>query len=115
MCLSCVQMYFRHARQALNTRGGILVVDLLGGHAAESTVNLPRHNEVTGAHFVWEQEGYNAVTRHIRCYIHLRDPATRKVIGQIYLQTCLVCHQVWIQFLNVLYPSWNHPERMQRQ
>ncbi|CAL8468735.1 g8275 [Coccomyxa elongata] len=81
---SDVVRYFRHARQALNTRGGILVMDLLGGHAAESTVSLPRHNEVTGAHFVWEQEGYNPVTRHIRCYIHLRDPATRKVLRRAF-------------------------------
>jgi hypothetical protein len=63
----------------MNPQGGIFVMDLLGGHAAESTVSIPRHNEVTGAHFVWEQEGYNPCTRHIRCYIHLKDPATRKV------------------------------------
>ncbi|CAL5221490.1 g3691 [Coccomyxa viridis] len=73
-----VQAYFRQSRQALSKRGGILVMDLLGGHAAEESVFMHRHNDTTGARFVWEQEGYNPVTRHIHCYITLRDPDTQK-------------------------------------
>lgn len=75
-----LQAYFKQARQAVNPTGGIFVMDLLGGHAAESTACISRYNEITGAHFVWEQEGFNSVTRHIRCYITLRDQSTRKVL-----------------------------------
>ena len=53
--------------------------DLLGGHAAEAPVCMPRHNAVTGAAFVWEQERFDPVTRRIFCYISLRDPASRQV------------------------------------
>ena len=67
-------------RRALDgERGGVFVADLLGGHEAEGAAAMPRHNEVTGASFLWEQEAYDPVTRHIRAYITLRDPATRKV------------------------------------
>ncbi len=52
--------------------------DLLGGHASEATVRIPRHNAVTGASFVWEQERFDPVTRCIFCYISLRDPASRQ-------------------------------------
>ena len=55
-------------------------MDLLGGHAAEESVLMHRHNDTTGARFVWEQEGFNPVTRHIHCYITLRDPDTKKVL-----------------------------------
>ncbi len=55
-------------------------MDLLGGHAAEESVSMHRHNDTTGARFVWEQEGFNPVTRHIHCYITLRDPDTQKVL-----------------------------------
>ena len=54
--------------------------DLLGGHAAEAAVRIPRHNAVTGASFVWEQERFDPVTRHIFAYISLRDPASRQVL-----------------------------------
>ena len=40
---------------------------------------MPRHNAVTGASFVWEQERFDPVTRRIFCYISLRDPASRQV------------------------------------
>jgi len=41
-------------------------------------VRIPRHNAVTGASFVWEQERFDPVTRCIFCYISLRDPASRQ-------------------------------------
>ena len=72
------QAYFQRVRRAMNAEGGVFVMDLLGGHEAESAVAIPRHNAVTGAAFLWEQEAYDPVTRHIRCHITLRDPATRK-------------------------------------
>ena len=55
-------------------------MDLLGGHAAEESVLMHRHNDSTGARFVWEQEGFNLVTRHIHAYITLKDPDTKKVL-----------------------------------
>ena len=76
-----LQLYFRNVREALSAGGGVFVMDLLGGHEAEGSAYTPRHNEVTGASFVWEQEAFDPVSRHIRCYITLRDPATRKVCG----------------------------------
>ncbi len=76
-----LQAYFQRVRRALNAEGGVFVMDLLGGHEAESTDVIPRHNGVTGASFLWEQEAFDPVTRHIRAYITLRDPATRKVGG----------------------------------
>ena len=79
-CHLCVQAYFRQACEAISTKGGILVFDLLGGHAAEQSTLMHRHNDTTGAKFVWEQEGFNTVTRHIQCYITLKDPDTRKVL-----------------------------------
>jgi hypothetical protein len=78
-CGAPAQLYFRHVRRAISSAsGGVFVMDLLGGHEAEGAAYIPRHNEVTGASFVWEQEAYDPVSRHIRCYITLRDPATRK-------------------------------------
>ena len=82
-CCLCLQAYFRQACQAISTQGGILVLDLLGGHAAEQSVLMHRHNDTTGARFVWEQEGFNTVTRHIQCYITLKDPDTRKVLHRL--------------------------------
>lgn len=41
--------YFRRARAAMNTDdGSIFLLDILGGHAAESVVKLRRQNEVSG-------------------------------------------------------------------
>ena len=75
-----LQAYLRQSRQAMSRRGGIFVMDLLGGHAAEESVLMHRHNDSTGASFVWEQEGFNPVTRHIHAYITLKDPDTKKVL-----------------------------------
>lgn len=49
-------------RAALSPEGGVFVADLLGGHAAEAPVRLPRQNAVTGLHYVWEQGAFNPVT-----------------------------------------------------
>lgn len=41
--------YFRRARAAMNSEdGSIFLLDILGGHAAESTVKLRRQNEISG-------------------------------------------------------------------
>lgn len=37
------------------------VLDLLGGPSAECDARIDRSNTVTGASFLWEQEGYNPV------------------------------------------------------
>ena len=45
-----VVKYFRLTKAAMNTEdGSIFVLDIMGGHAAESSVRLQRQNEVTGA------------------------------------------------------------------
>ena len=41
--------YFRRARAAMNSEdGSIFLLDILGGHAAESVVKLHRQNEISG-------------------------------------------------------------------
>ena len=41
--------YFRIVRAAMNAESGsVFVLDLLGGHAAESVAKLKRQNRVTG-------------------------------------------------------------------
>ena len=71
--------YFQRVSAALSPEGGIFVADLLGGHAAEAPVKLPRQNAVTGLHYVWEQGTFNPVTRHINGYITLKCPQTKQV------------------------------------
>ncbi|GAB4817447.1 hypothetical protein N2152v2_004493 [Parachlorella kessleri] len=72
--------YFQRVRAALSPEGGIFVADLLGGHAAEAPVKLPRQNAVTGLHYVWEQGTFNPVTRHVNGYISLKCPQTKQVL-----------------------------------
>lgn len=65
--------YLRLARAAMQQEhGSIMVLDLLGGPSAECDARIDRSNTVTGASFLWEQEGYNPVTREIYCHISLR-------------------------------------------
>jgi hypothetical protein len=56
----------------------VLVLDLLGGPAAERDDCVERCNAVTGAVFVWEQERFEPVSREIVCYLSLRDGAKVK-------------------------------------
>ena len=49
----------------------MLVLDLLGGHAAESTDRLQRRNVVTGSSYLWEQEAFEPVSRQIHCHMSL--------------------------------------------
>lgn len=49
MCREDVIKYFRTVKAAMNAESGsIFVLDLLGGHAAESVAKLKRQNRVTG-------------------------------------------------------------------
>ena len=57
----------------------MLVLDLLGGPAAERDDRMERRNAVTGAEFVWEQERFEPVSREIVCYLSLRDGAKVKL------------------------------------
>ena len=44
-----VVKYFQLARAALNSEdGSIFLLDMLGGHAGESSMKLRRQNEITG-------------------------------------------------------------------
>eukprot|EP00877_Chromochloris_zofingiensis_P008289 jgi/Chrzof1/3713/Cz13g06070.t1 len=75
---SDVLLYFKSVRASLcKDPGGIFVMDLLGGHTVEKAVTLQRLNPETGFRFVWEQERYNPITRHLRCHITLKDPDTK--------------------------------------
>ena len=51
----------------------MLVLDLLGGPAAERDDCLERRNAVTGRTYVWEQERFEPVSREILCHLSLRD------------------------------------------
>jgi len=55
--------------------GGILVLDMLGGPAAERDDCLERRNAVTGHAYMWEQERFEPVSREILCYLSLMDGA----------------------------------------
>ncbi|KAK9829668.1 hypothetical protein WJX72_007255 [[Myrmecia] bisecta] len=81
---SDVLRYFRHVRQAINPEGGVFVLDLLGGPAAEVNARIQRRNDVTGMTYLWEQVGYNPVTRHIHTYITLCDPETKQVLPRAF-------------------------------
>jgi mannose/fructose-specific phosphotransferase system component IIA len=46
-----VVKYFQLARAAMNSEdGSIFLLDMLGGHAGESSIKLRRQNEITGMH-----------------------------------------------------------------
>ena len=49
LCRAEVLKYLALVKAAMNKEdGSILVLDILGGHAAESSIRLRRTNEVTG-------------------------------------------------------------------
>lgn len=104
--------YFRLARAAMNAEdGGIFLLDMLGGHAAESVVKLHRQNEISGRYWVatfaaaelltsvlkhfsdfacasglsylWEQARYDPVKRQLTCHISLKDPQSRQVCNAV--------------------------------
>ncbi|KAL3137735.1 hypothetical protein ABBQ38_005000 [Trebouxia sp. C0009 RCD-2024] len=73
--------YFRLARAAMSAEdGGIFLLDMLGGHAAESVVKLHRQNEISGLSYLWEQARYDPVKRQLTCHISLKDPQSRQVL-----------------------------------
>lgn len=60
--------------------GSILVLDILGGHAGESSVKLRRQNEISGLSYLWEQAKFDPVKRQLTCHISLKDPQTSQVL-----------------------------------
>ena len=101
--------YFRLAHAAMNSEdGSIFLLDMLGGHAAESVVKLHRQNEISGGYcllmhrlnchfcplhlywpckcgcatglsYLWEQAQYDPIKRQLTCHISLKDPQTHQV------------------------------------
>ncbi|MDJ0865902.1 MAG: class I SAM-dependent methyltransferase [Myxococcota bacterium] len=59
--------YFRHARRQL-TRDGILVLDAYGGPEAQERREEKR--EYDDFTYVWDQDTFDPITHHSRCYIH---------------------------------------------
>jgi hypothetical protein len=75
-----VLTYFQHVRLALSAEaGGILVLDVMGGHTVERSVTLIRRNPVTGASFDFEQERFNPISRRLRAYLTLHIPGSKQV------------------------------------
>ncbi len=62
-----LRRYFEHARECLK-EGGLMIMDVFGGYDAFRELEEPR--EMDGFTYVWDQDDYNPVTGHIRCYIH---------------------------------------------
>ena len=59
-------------RSALNEKdGSLLVVDLLGGQAAERDDRLLRQNSAARKTYLWEQEAFEPVNREIHCHVSL--------------------------------------------
>ncbi|KAL9296863.1 hypothetical protein ACSQ67_022759 [Phaseolus vulgaris] len=61
-------LYFKHAREALSTKGGIFVMDLYGGTSSEHKLSLQRrfHNFT----YVWEQAEFDIIQRKTRISLH---------------------------------------------
>ena len=51
--------------------GSLLVLNLMGGHAAERDDQLWRQNASTGGCFLWEQEAFQPASREIHCHMSL--------------------------------------------
>ncbi|KAL0053618.1 hypothetical protein WJX82_008407 [Trebouxia sp. C0006] len=76
-----VVKYFQLARAAMNSEdGSIFLLDMLGGHAGESSMKLRRQNEITGLSYLWEQAKYDPVKRQLTCHISLKNPQTSQVM-----------------------------------
>eukprot|EP00891_Asterochloris_glomerata_P003101 jgi/Astpho2/3101/Aster-x1120 len=75
--------YFCRVHAALDHEAGsIFVMDLLGGHAAESVSKLWRVNEQTGLAYFWEQVRFDPIHRRLTCELTLRDPSTGKMLEE---------------------------------
>ncbi|XP_057455996.1 uncharacterized protein LOC130747159 [Lotus japonicus] len=61
-------LYFKHARDALSTKGGIFVMDLYGGSSSEHKLRLQRR--FPNFTYVWEQAEFDIIQRKTRISLH---------------------------------------------
>ncbi|XP_020214838.1 uncharacterized protein LOC109798846 [Cajanus cajan] len=61
-------LYFKHARDALSTKGGIFVMDLYGGTSSENKLRLQRR--FPNFTYVWEQAEFDIIQRKTRISLH---------------------------------------------
>ncbi|CAK9153816.1 unnamed protein product [Ilex paraguariensis] len=61
-------LYFKHALNALNRKGGIFVMDLYGGTSSECELRLQRR--FPNFTYVWEQAGFDIIQRKTRISLH---------------------------------------------
>ncbi|CAJ2654653.1 unnamed protein product [Trifolium pratense] len=61
-------LYFKHAREALSTKGGIFVMDLYGGTSSENKLKLQRR--FPNFTYVWEQAEFDIIQRKTRISLH---------------------------------------------
>lgn len=61
-----VVKYFQLARAAMNSEdGSIFLLDMLGGHAGESSMKLRRQNEITGMHMITSRAVCCDLSQHV--------------------------------------------------
>ncbi len=63
--------YFQHARSCL-AEEGLLVIDCFGG--TESMELIEEENEKDGFSYIWDQDEFDPVTHHMKCFIHFTFP-----------------------------------------
>ncbi|KAK2380119.1 S-adenosyl-L-methionine-dependent methyltransferase superfamily protein [Trifolium repens] len=61
-------LYFKHARDALSTKGGIFVMDLYGGTSSENKLKLQRG--FPNFTYIWEQAEFDIIQRKTRISLH---------------------------------------------
>ncbi|WJX44012.1 hypothetical protein P8452_31044 [Trifolium repens] len=61
-------LYFKHARDALSTKGGIFVMDLYGGTSSENKLKLQRR--FPNFTYIWEQAEFDIIQRKTRISLH---------------------------------------------
>ncbi|KAL2507446.1 S-adenosyl-L-methionine-dependent methyltransferase superfamily protein [Forsythia ovata] len=61
-------LYFKHARNALSTKGGIFVMDLYGGTSSECELRMQRR--FPNFKYTWEQAGFDIIQRKTRISLH---------------------------------------------
>lgn len=61
-------LYFKHALNALSTKGGIFVMDLYGGSSSECELRMQRR--FPNFTYTWEQAGFDIIQRKTRISLH---------------------------------------------
>ncbi|KAL8151137.1 hypothetical protein V2J09_020945 [Rumex salicifolius] len=70
--------YFKHAHNALSTKGGIFVMDLYGGTSSEQALKLKRR--FPNFTYTWEQEEFDIIERKTRISLHYQLHKSKRTI-----------------------------------